>query len=109
MNSKLKKRFISSIDFLREMDFFKDYSDLNSEEILKKIFNGEIDYAVNWEDRLWDTPQGALLKKRIKKHEARYMKKKIAEIDYELACFDPKSPRPNLGYRNRRRRWSGLS
>jgi hypothetical protein len=90
MNPKLKKRFISSIDFLRKMDFFKNYSNLTSEEIFDKILNGEIDYAVNWEDRLWDTPQGVLLKERIEEHKERYMKKKITEIDYELACFDTK-------------------
>lgn len=40
MNPELRKRFVDSLDYLRKMDFFKDYSNLTSEEILEKIFNG---------------------------------------------------------------------
>lgn len=32
-----RKRFIDSIEFLRKMDFFKEYSNLTSEEIFEKI------------------------------------------------------------------------
>jgi hypothetical protein len=39
MKPELRKRLIDSIEFLRKMGFFQDYSSLHSEEILEKIFN----------------------------------------------------------------------
>lgn len=30
--------------------FFKDYSNLSTEEILDKIFNGEMEYSIFWTD-----------------------------------------------------------
>jgi hypothetical protein len=45
MNPELRKRFIDSINCLRRMGFFQDYSNLTSEEILEKIFSGETDSA----------------------------------------------------------------
>jgi hypothetical protein len=48
MNPVLRKRLIDSIEYLRKMDFFKDYSSLSSEEILDKIFSGEICYEDAW-------------------------------------------------------------
>ncbi|MEM3466049.1 MAG: hypothetical protein QXU11_10690 [Thermoproteota archaeon] len=50
VNPELKKRFIDSIDYLRKMDFFKDYSNLSSEEILERIFDGMISYPTRWLD-----------------------------------------------------------
>ncbi len=37
VNPKLRKRLVDSIEYLRKMGFFQNYSDLSSEEILKKI------------------------------------------------------------------------
>ncbi|MEM2058756.1 MAG: hypothetical protein QXO76_10970 [Thermoproteota archaeon] len=42
MNPELRKRFIDSIDYLRKMDFFKNYSKLSLEEISEQIFDGEM-------------------------------------------------------------------
>ncbi len=44
----LERRFVSSIEYLRRMNFFKEYFDLTSEEIFEKILNGEIDYETKW-------------------------------------------------------------
>jgi len=90
LNPKIRRRLINSMRFLRKMGFFEDYSDLSSGEILEKIFSGEIDYAINWEDRLWDEPKSAFLKKALEKHEEEFLKRKIAEIDYDLVLFDNK-------------------
>ncbi|MBO3832183.1 MAG: hypothetical protein FGF51_02185 [Candidatus Brockarchaeota archaeon] len=45
VDSKVKRRLIESLDYLRNMGFFRDYSNSTSEEILEKIFYGEINYA----------------------------------------------------------------
>jgi len=45
MNPEVKKRLVGSMEYLRRVGFFQDYSNLTSEEILEKIFNGEIDYS----------------------------------------------------------------
>ncbi|MBO3753879.1 MAG: hypothetical protein FGF53_03255 [Candidatus Brockarchaeota archaeon] len=50
INPELKKRFVDSIEYLRKMDFFKDYSSLTSVEIFNKILNGEMDYGFWWEE-----------------------------------------------------------
>jgi len=90
MDLKLRRRLIGSIDFLRRMDFFKDYSNLASGEILDKILNGEMDYTINWEDRPGIRPRGAYLALGRKENREWWMKRKIAEIDCELAPFDMK-------------------
>lgn len=33
----VKEQFINSIEFLRKMDFFKEYSNLSSEEIFERM------------------------------------------------------------------------
>jgi hypothetical protein len=94
MKTELKKRLINSIDFLRGMDFFKDHSNLSSEEILEKIFNGEIDYETQWfveeesKRRSKERSHGAYFKERLDEHEKEYMKKSTAEIDRDIAFFD---------------------
>ncbi len=100
MKTELKKRLINSIDFLRETGFFKDRSNLSSEEILEKIFNGEIDFSVLWyldgeegmrKRREWRIKSsGTILKEHVVEYEEEYMKKSDAEIDCELAPFDTK-------------------
>ncbi|MEM3659685.1 MAG: hypothetical protein QXU11_04645 [Thermoproteota archaeon] len=79
-----------SLDYLREMDFFKDYSNLSSEELLKKIFRDEIIYASSW----WyeepcssfpeipePIPHGFYLLDDIEKNQKDWMKKSVFEID----------------------------
>jgi len=122
MNPELRRRFVNSIEYLRRMDFFNDYSNLSSEEILDKIFSGEIDYESQWfveeaieRDReeelkirrkLGIKPYGVILKESIEKGEKYWMKKNDFEIDVEIARFDKKrffvevyktTPRKNMG------------
>lgn len=101
VNPKLRKRFIDSIDYLRNMDFFKNYSDLTSEEILDKIFSGEITYEVKWFIEEWPEEKrrkkresgetwGQLLKKSLEEREEYWMKASDFEVDLELVSFDTK-------------------
>ncbi|MEM2050982.1 MAG: hypothetical protein QXI42_04070 [Thermoproteota archaeon] len=96
MDPKLRKRFVDSIEYLRKMDFFKDYSNLTSEEILNKIFNGEIDYEFWWKERKGREkrhlipPWGEILKEGIEMKESFWMKSSDAEIDYRIIPFDTK-------------------
>lgn len=52
VNPKIRKRFIDSIEYLREMGFFKRYSRLSSDESLERILERKIDYYYWWEE--WD-------------------------------------------------------
>jgi hypothetical protein len=90
LNPTIKERLMNSMRFLRKMGFFQDYSNLSSWKILEKIFSGEIDYSINWEDRLWSRPHGAYLKDALERFEDEYLKAKIAEMDCRLALFDNK-------------------
>ncbi|MBO3797613.1 MAG: hypothetical protein QXI42_09605 [Thermoproteota archaeon] len=103
MNPELRKRFVDSIDYLRKMGFFQDYSNLSSEEIFEKILRGEIDYSIFWEDgdlsdeeykrkrdKLKLSSYGAVLIESIKEKEDLWMKTSDASLDYEMACFDTK-------------------
>ncbi|MBO3798061.1 MAG: hypothetical protein QXO47_01400 [Thermoproteota archaeon] len=101
VNPKLRKRLIDSIEFLRKMDFFKDYSNLSSEEILEKIFSGEIDYRPQWFAEEWTEEEwrkkreegrtwGQLLKRSLEEHEESWMKASNLKVDLKLASFDTK-------------------
>lgn len=106
MNPELRKRLIDSIDYLRKMDFFQDYSNLHSEKILKKIFGGEIEYSDSWwdeekkeknKDEYLETmkrrgikPHGVYLKESIREDEKDWIKRSDAEIDRALIIFDTK-------------------
>ncbi|MBO3842106.1 MAG: hypothetical protein FGF48_06780 [Candidatus Brockarchaeota archaeon] len=98
VNPKIKKRLIDSLDYLRKMDFFKDYSNLTSEEILEKIFNNEINYACAWwyeEPRSHfpipeSDPHGSDLLENIGMYLKHWMKKSNFEIDRSLIPFDTK-------------------
>lgn len=105
MKPELRKRFVDSIEYLRKMDFFKDYSNLSSEEILEKISSGEIEYSTMWfDERKGDKEflewvkerrgekrtNGQLLKKSIEENEDYWMKKSDFEVDLEVAPFDRK-------------------
>lgn len=98
VDPKLRKRFVDSIDYLRKMDFFKDYSDLSSEEILERIFSGEINYPHSWwyeEPRVFsEKPEpilhGPSLLISIKDHQKYWMKASDFEIDRLLIPFDTK-------------------
>lgn len=94
MNPELRKRFVDSIDYLRKMDFFKKYSNLSSEEILDKIFNGVIDHPYSWWDekrrsKSW-RPRGVILKQSLVEYESDWMKSTNAEIDRALMVFETK-------------------
>jgi hypothetical protein len=65
MKPELRKRLIDSIEYFRKMDFFRDYSNLSSEEIYRRI------------------------SRRIR-HREEYLNKSVAELDYEIACLDAK-------------------
>jgi hypothetical protein len=65
MKPELRKRLIDSIEYLRKMGFFEDYSNLTSNEIYRRI------------------------SRKIKRKEE-YLNKSIAEIDYDMACLDAK-------------------
>ena len=90
MEPELRKRLVDSIDYLRKMGFFEDYSNLSSEEILEKIFSGEINYSSLWYLEWGIRPRGAFLRKYAAEQREEYMKKSDAEIDYKLAPFDIK-------------------
>ncbi|MGB9717517.1 MAG: hypothetical protein ACP5PQ_06300 [Thermoproteota archaeon] len=94
MRSELRKRFVNSVEYLRRMDFFKDYSDLSSEEILKKIFNGEIDHSSSWWDEKRKSkigrPHGVILRESLMEHEKDWIKSSDARIDRALIVFDAK-------------------
>ncbi|MEM3523554.1 MAG: hypothetical protein QXU11_09680 [Thermoproteota archaeon] len=95
VNPELRRRLINSLNYLRGMDFFKDYSDLSSEEILDKIFSGEIDYETKWfveelpkEERKKD--REGIPGSSFEEHEEYWMKASDSEIDLKLAFFDIK-------------------
>ncbi|MBO3797463.1 MAG: hypothetical protein QXI42_06560 [Thermoproteota archaeon] len=105
MNPKLRKRFVDSIEYLRKMDFFRDYSNLSSEEIFDRILNGEMEYMDWWEEWKKEHPveggaggksnfypysHGSSLLISIEKNQASWMKKSDAKIDYEMIQFDTK-------------------
>jgi hypothetical protein len=90
LDPEIRERLINSMDFLRRMGFFEDYSNLSSWEILEKIFSGEINYSSLWYIE-WDSrPYGASLRKNATEHKEEYMEKSDAEIDYKLVPFDIK-------------------
>lgn len=72
MDPGLRKRFIGSIDYLRRMGFFQDYSNLTSEEILERIFSGN----------------GKWLEESIEEHEDSWAKVPDSEIDVSVLMFD---------------------
>jgi len=80
------------------MGFFEDYSSLSSEEILEKIFNGEIDYEDAWwidreirkSPREPEHSEGRLLIWSLREHENIWLKSRDAEFDYWIAPFDIK-------------------
>ncbi|MBO3810215.1 MAG: hypothetical protein FGF50_11580 [Candidatus Brockarchaeota archaeon] len=92
VNPELRKRFVDSLDYLRKMDFFQDYSHLSSEEILEGIFGGEIDYKYWWEE--WEKKparkRGVVAKRSIEEQESLWMKSSNAGIDYYIIPFDTK-------------------
>ncbi|MBO3839410.1 MAG: hypothetical protein JTT17_01070 [Candidatus Brockarchaeota archaeon] len=92
MNSRLRKRFIDSIEYLRGMNFFNDYSDLSSEEIFERILRGEIGYQFSWweEDKDKDLHPGLHLFLDVRKSWKSWMKASDFEIDRKLVCFDTK-------------------
>lgn len=92
MNSRLRKRFIDSIEYLRGMNFFNDYSDLSSEEIFERILRGEIGYQFSWweEDKDKDLHPGLHLFLDIRERWKSWMKASDFEIDRKLVCFDTK-------------------
>ncbi|MEM3490238.1 MAG: hypothetical protein QXO75_11375, partial [Nitrososphaerota archaeon] len=71
----------------------KDYSDLTSEEILEKIFRGEMDYRYCWEEELEKEPRfshGRRLNESLVENEELWMKRSNAQIDREIIPFDNK-------------------
>jgi hypothetical protein len=103
MKPELRRRLIDSVEYLRKMGFFQDYSSLSSEEILEKIFNGEVICKTSWQyekeseeelKRRWQElgiePDGVLLKKFIEGHGDYYMKKSDVKIDFDLTRFGAK-------------------
>ncbi len=94
MNPELRKRFVNSIEYLRRMDFFKGYSDLTSDEILDKIFNGETDYDVDWFVETWPKKErgarGRYLRESLEEHEDYWMKASDFDVDKKLSFFDVK-------------------
>jgi hypothetical protein len=68
----VRERFINSIEYLRKLGFFEEYSNLSSEEIFEKISEGDI------------------LLKDLDKKEGRWAKKSDFEIDRYMATSDEK-------------------
>lgn len=69
-----RERFIDSIEYLRKMGFFKEYSNLTSEEIFEKIREGSI----------------SLKYFGLKEVEERWAKKSVFEIDVLVSIYDRK-------------------
>ncbi|MEM3449722.1 MAG: hypothetical protein QXP38_12790 [Nitrososphaerota archaeon] len=95
MNPELRKRFVNSMRFLREMGFFQDYSNLSSEEILDKILNGEIDLKSQWFVEEWSEEMRSKLRSGtfgsdLEEHEEYWMKASDSRVDLRLAFFDAK-------------------
>ncbi|MEM3660494.1 MAG: hypothetical protein QXU11_08790 [Thermoproteota archaeon] len=91
MNPKLRKRLVDSIEYLRKMDFFKDYSSLSSEEILGKIFDtGELRYPISWRDEKKGHLWGAGTVSELERNWRRWLKASDFEIDRMLIPFDTK-------------------
>lgn len=97
---KVRERFIDSLNYLRKMDFFKDYSNLTSEEILNKIFYNEINYASGWNyeepsisppHNVWEPiPHGFYLQCSIEEKPEHWVGASDFEIDLDLIPFDTK-------------------
>ncbi|MBO3842113.1 MAG: hypothetical protein FGF48_06815 [Candidatus Brockarchaeota archaeon] len=101
VSPELRKRFVDSIEYLRKIDFFKDYSNLTSEEIFNKILSGEIDYGTQWfveeyteeewrREREEGSTHGQRLKESLVEHEEYWMKASDSKIDQDMAFFDVK-------------------
>lgn len=78
----MRQCFIESIEYLRKLGFFEDYSNLTSEEIFEKI------------------REGSILLSDLK--EEHWMKKSVFEIDSLMATYDRKriwGRDAELGYR----------
>ncbi|MEM2049657.1 MAG: hypothetical protein QXU11_04175 [Thermoproteota archaeon] len=105
IDPRLEKRFVNSIEYLRKMDFFKDYSNLSSKEIFERILNGEMDYETKWfaekwseEERKWERKllkkmlgaetHGQFLKESLESSTEYWMKASEYEVDFEIARFD---------------------
>lgn len=90
MDPELRKRFVDSIEYLRKMDFFQDYSNLSSEEILTKIIRDDIKYPISW----WGEEKGLLHPGHIiidiRERKRYWAKASDFEIDRELIRFDTK-------------------
>ncbi|MEM3712893.1 MAG: hypothetical protein QXR97_05095 [Thermoproteota archaeon] len=105
MNPELRKRFVDSIEYLREMGFFQDYHNLSSEEILDKILKGEINYKDQWfiekdiekmGEKYWEERRregrtyGQFLKKSLEEQEEHWIKASDSKVDLEMVFFDTK-------------------
>ncbi|MEM3648761.1 MAG: hypothetical protein QW506_06325 [Thermoproteota archaeon] len=98
VNPKVRERLIDSLNYLRKMDFFKDYSDLTSEGILNKMLCNEINYASSWDYEEPDIfslhgaqeliPYGFYLQRSIEEKPERWMEISNFEIDLDLIPFD---------------------
>ncbi|MBO3841107.1 MAG: hypothetical protein FGF48_01635 [Candidatus Brockarchaeota archaeon] len=91
MIQELRKKFTDSIEYLRKMSFFQDYSELSSEEIFNEILKGEITYAYWWEE--WERRKPRLrgpLHHIMEGYEEELMKASDASIDYIIIPFDTK-------------------
>jgi len=106
-----KRRIISSLDRLRRLGFFEDYSNLTSEELFEKIRNGELgrEWPGPWESieeakrllvgardlvedggktRILTTEETA--EKEYKESIEEWMKKDDFDIDAEVMAYDTK-------------------
>ncbi|MBO3809704.1 MAG: hypothetical protein FGF50_08950 [Candidatus Brockarchaeota archaeon] len=90
MKPELRKRLVDSIEYLRKMDFFEDYSGLTSEEILNKILWGKIRYWISWWGEERRISHGEWDVRAINKRWRHYLKASDFEIDYLLILFDAK-------------------
>lgn len=68
----IRKRFINSIEYLRKLGFFEEYSNLTSEEIFEKI------------------SEGSILLKDLDKEEEEWAKESDFDIDTLVAIKDRK-------------------
>ncbi|MBO3832876.1 MAG: hypothetical protein FGF51_05760 [Candidatus Brockarchaeota archaeon] len=79
--SSVRQRFIESIEYLRQLGFFEDYSNLTSEEIFEKIREGSI-LLKNLREEDWAKESTYEIDSLL----ATYDRKRIWGRDIELGC-----------------------
>lgn len=83
----VRERFVGSIEYLRKLGFFEDYSNLTSEEIFEKIRRGEMGREWFGYEEIDEKKWREYIDKKLKQKEIR---SEEALVDYVIVGYDAK-------------------